>query len=235
VLKYRKASDRGLTQTSWLKSYHSFSFNTYFDPGHMHFGPLRVLNDDYVAAGGGFPMHSHRDMEILTWMVEGTLEHRDSTGGHGILQPGELQRMTAGRGVHHSEFNHSQDDPLRLLQIWVLPDETGLEPGYEQRNFDPALWKNAFFELASGPDGQGQLTINQDVRMFVAKLESGVELRRDISQGRGVYIFTIDGAATVNGQAISTGDAVMMEKEDEVHLHGDIGGSILLFDVPLKG
>jgi quercetin 2,3-dioxygenase len=233
MLKYRAASERGATRTSWLESFHSFSFNTYFDAEHVQFGPLRVLNDDYIAGGGGFPMHAHRDMEILTWVVEGTLEHRDSTGGHGIIRPGELQRMTAGRGVRHSEFNHTPHAALRLLQIWIEPDEVGLEPEYEQRSFDPAVWHNTFFELASGGNGEGQITINQDVRMFVARLENGAQLHRDILAGRGAYMFVINGVVTVNGQGAATGDAVMLENAHVLRIHADAEAKLLLFDVPL--
>jgi quercetin 2,3-dioxygenase len=233
MIQYRPAADRGLTQTSWLKSYHSFSFNNYHDPAHVRFGPLRVLNDDYVAGGGGFPQHSHRDMEILTWMVEGTLEHMDSTGGHGIIRPGELQRMTAGTGVFHSEFNHSQDEALRLLQIWIMPDEQGLQPGYEQKQFDSQLWHNRFYELASGPDGQGQITINQDARMFVATMETGRELRHDLAKGRGSYVFVIGGEFTVNGQSASIGDAVLLRDEAQLVVQGTTEGDVMMFDVPV--
>ncbi|MCZ7555499.1 MAG: pirin family protein [Bacteroidia bacterium] len=233
MVTYRPAAERGLTRSNWLRSYHSFSFNTYFDPRHMQFGPLRVLNDDYVDAGAGFPMHAHRDMEILTWVVEGTLEHRDSTGGQGIIRPGELQRMTAGRGVRHSEFNHSQDESLRLLQIWILPDENGLDASYEQQSFDPSLWHNSFYELASGAGGEGSITINQDVRMFIVQLDQGIEASRGLSQERGAYVFTIDGSLTVNGQPVTTGDAVMLEREREIRIQSETGGSVLLFDLPL--
>ncbi len=235
MIRYRPATARGLTQTAWLKSYHSFSFNNYHDPAHVHFGPLRVLNDDYVAGGGGFPQHPHRDMEILTWMVEGTLEHRDSTGGNGIIRPGELQRMTAGTGVFHSEFNHSQDEALRLLQIWILPDERGLEPGYEQVQFDSGLWNNRFFELASGPQGRGKITINQDARMFVAAMDTGVELRHDLAEGRGAYVFVIDGAFTINGQRASTGDAVLLQDEAQLVVQSEATGDVMMFDVSLGG
>ena len=233
MIQLRPGGDRGLTSTSWLRSYHSFSFNNYHDARHMRFGPLRVLNDDYVDGGGGFPMHPHRDMEILTWIVDGVLEHRDSSGGQGVIGKGELQRMTAGKGVYHSEYNQSKTDPLRLLQIWIMPSQTDLDPSYEQVAIDPVQWSNHLLEIASGPQGGGILRINQDARIFIASLDAGVALRHDLAAGRAAYLFVIDGRHTVDAHTLSTGDAVTLEQEPALDILATEAGSVMLFDVPL--
>jgi quercetin 2,3-dioxygenase len=233
MIRYRAAKERGQTQTSWLRSFHSFSFSSYYDARHTRFGPLRVLNDDCISGGGGFPMHPHRDMEILTWVVEGALEHRDSTGGHGVIHAGELQRMTAGSGVYHSEFNHSPDRDLRLLQIWIEPSDTGLEPDYEQHAFDAAEYRNRLLEVASGPEWQGVLRINQDARMFVAAPGKDVELRHALAERRGAYCFVIDGRVHAGDVSALQGDALIFEDEVEVRLRSEGESSLLLFDMPL--
>ena len=225
----RKSHDRGVTNFGWLDSKHSFSFGDYYDPNHHHFRALRVINDDRIDANGGFPSHPHRDMEILTCVLSGELAHKDSMGTGATVRPGEWQRMTAGRGVVHSEFNPSNENPTHLLQIWLLPDHKGLEPEYEQKMlpFGDGAWTT----IAS-PDGRdGSLTIHQDAVISTARLGTGQSLDYPIHPGRGVWLHVATGSVTVNGTDFDEGDAVCVEGEPRMNLTGRNNGEVILFDL----
>lgn len=236
MITTRPSSARGHFDHGWLDTYHTFSFGDYHDPKHMAFGPLRVINEDFVAAGAGFPTHPHRDMEILTWVLEGALEHKDSSGGSGVIRPGDLQRMTAGRGVTHSEFNHSKAEPVHLLQIWIFPEERGLTPGYEQKRFD--LKPGALTLLASRDGRDGSVTIRQDASVYGARLDAGQKATLELKPGRRAWVQMARGGATVNGQRLAQGDGAAIEDETRVVIEGGAGGGdggqveALVFDLP---
>lgn len=229
MLTVRKGSDRGVIRFGgWLDSKHTFSFGDYYDPNHHHFRALRVINDDVVGAGGGFPTHPHRDMEILTCVLTGALEHRDSMGNGEVIRAGEWQAMTAGTGITHSEFNPSSTDAVHLLQIWLTPDRRGHTPGYQQRRFGDAA-DGGKWALVASPDGaNGSLVIHQDARVYQAKL-AGETVRHELAAGRAAFVHVATGTATVNGTALVAGDAVAVEDEHAVTVSGD--GEILLFDL----
>lgn len=229
MLTVRKGSDRGATRYGgWLDSKHTFSFGDYFDPKHNQFRALRVINDDVVAAGGGFPTHPHRDMEILTCVLSGALEHRDSMGNGEVIRAGEWQAMTAGTGLTHSEFNPSAADAVHLLQIWLLPDRRGHTPGYQQKLFADAD-KGGRWAAVASPDGaDGSLVIHQDARVFQAKL-AGETVRHELAPGRAAFVHVATGTATVNGAPLVAGDAVAVEGERAVVVTGE--GEVLLFDL----
>lgn len=233
MTQVRSANERGSTSTDWLRSFHSFSFNRYHDPAHTHFGALRVLNDDFVAGGGGFPMHGHRDMEIITYVTNGALEHRDSTGGHGVIRAGEMQRMVAGRGIMHSEFNASDSEELRLLQIWIHPRELGAEPGYEQRTLPVDERRNVLFEAVSDFGGAGVLHIDQDVRLFLSTLDEGARVSHTLAAGRGAYLFVIDGGVHAGGHDLGRGDALLLREEPALLIEAASASEVLLFDLPV--
>jgi redox-sensitive bicupin YhaK (pirin superfamily) len=231
MIALRRGADRGVTRLGWLDGRHTFSFGGYFDPAHHHFRTLRVLNDDRVAPGGGFDTHGHRDMEILTTVLSGSLEHRDSMGNGEVLRPGEWQQMTAGTGILHSEFNPSDVEPLHLLQIWIVPDRKGHSPGYRQKSF-PAAGAAGQWQLVASPDGaDGSLAIHQDVRLFQTRLEAGQRVSHALSSGRGAFVHVATGAATVNGHALAGGDAVKVEGEAAVEVIGGDAATVLLFDL----
>lgn len=229
MLTIRKGTDRGVTKFGgWLDSRHTFSFGDYYDPKHHNFRALRVINDDRVAPGGGFPTHPHRDMEILTCVLSGQLEHRDSMGNGEVIHAGEWQAMTAGTGITHSEFNPSKAEPVHLLQIWLTPDRRGHTPGYQQRQFTDVETRGRWALVAS-PDGEaGSLVIHQDVRVYQTELR-GEEVRRELAPGRVAFVHVATGAGTVNGAELVAGDAVAVEDEREVVVSGD--GAVLLFDL----
>ena len=233
MIEIRPAAERGLTTLPWLKSHHSFAFNDYYDPAHESFGPLRVLNDDTVAPGTGFGTHSHRDMEIVTYVLDGALEHRDSTGGRGVIESGEVQRMTAGTGVAHSEYNASATAPVHFLQVWFVPNRRGLAPGYEQRRFAAEQRQNVLLPVASGAMGGASVFLNQDVTMYTSRMLAGREVTHTPAPGRGTYVFVVDGAARVNGVKVATGDAAKITGESRVTIAADRDTELVLFDVPL--
>jgi quercetin 2,3-dioxygenase len=231
MLVLRKAGERGYAHHGWLESWHSFSFADYRDPEHVHFGPLRVINEDIVQPGTGFGTHGHRDMEILTYVLSGTLRHRDSTGSSGDIRYGEVQVMSAGTGVQHSEVNPSPIDAVHLLQIWIIPDKQDLTPGYQQKKF-PLQDKQARWCLLASPDAeQGSLLIHQDARVFAARLEAGEMLDHPLAAGRKAYLHVARGSLQANGHALSAGDALMYTDEDEVELSGAKEAEVLLFDM----
>lgn len=231
MIEVRKAADRGLTTTNWLKSYHSFSFGDYYDPRYLGFGSLVVLNEDYVSPKSGFGMHPHRDMEILTYILEGELEHRDSTGANGIICAGELQRMSAGTGIRHSEYNPSNTTTTHLLQIWFEPNVMGLHPSYQQKQFSPDDRHNALLLVASSQMDRTQLQLHQDVEVFVSKLDHGRELEYDVSVGRGIYLHIIEGLAKVDGVMLGGGDAIRVSSEGVIRLKAAKETELILFDL----
>src|SRR5262249_1960869 len=229
MITIRKGSERGVTKFGdWLDSRHTFSFGDYYDPKHHQFRTLRVINDDRVAPGGGFPTHPHRDMEILTCVLSGQLEHRDSMGNGEVIHPGEWQAMHAGTGIRHSEFNPSNREPVHLLQIWIMPDRKGHTPGYQQRQFADAE-KAGQWRLAASPDGaEGSLQIHQDARVYQTKLTRGQTVQHELKAGRGAFLHVATGSVTVNGQQLATGDAVAVEGEPLIEVKGEQTSEVLL-------
>ena len=233
MLTLRRAEDRGHSDLGWLSSYHTFSFGGYSDPRHMGFRALRVINDDRVAAGKGFGAHGHRDMEILSYVVDGRLAHKDSMGEAHALGPNEVQAMSAGNGVIHSEYNASETEPTHFLQIWILPAEKSIAPSYQQFAYDPAE-KRGRLRLMAGPDPQGGAArIHQDARMYASVLAPGETVTSPLAPGRHAWVQCVTGDAEVNGLAIKTGDGVAVSDEREVVLRGtgDAGAELLLFDL----
>jgi len=227
-----RGADRGYADHGWLKSFHSFSFAGYYDPQHIEFGPLRVINEDRVAPGRGFGAHSHRDMEIISYVLEGELAHQDSLGNGSPIRPGEVQRMSAGRGVTHSEFNHSRDRPVHFLQIWIQPNVLGLPPSYEQKAF-PAEEKRGRLRLIASPDGRdGSVTIHQDARVYAGLFDGTEQAIYALTPGRRGYVHVARGVITVNGERLSAGDAVKLTDEAQVRLTESDQAEILLFDLP---
>nr|WP_290228056.1 pirin family protein [Trichocoleus desertorum] len=222
---------RGRTKIGWLDSYHTFSFGNFYDPGRMGFRALRVINDDRVAPGAGFPMHSHRDMEILTYVIEGALEHKDSLGTGAIIKPGEAQVMSAGTGITHSEFNSSGTDPVHLLQIWILPDEPGLKPRYEQRDF-PLEEKQGQWRLIGAKDGRhGAVTIHQNVDLYVSILAAGDRLSYTLQPERYGWLQVAKGMVAWGDQTLQEGDGVAIAPGEQLDLNTETGAELLLFDL----
>lgn len=231
MLEVRKASDRGRAELGWLSSRHTFSFASYHDPRHMGFRALRVINEDRVEPGKGFDTHSHRDMEILSYVIEGALEHRDSMGNGSIIRPGELQLMRAGTGVTHSEYNPSGSEPVHFLQIWVLPSAEGLEPAYEQREFPEAERRGRLRLVASSDGTDGSLRIHQDVSLYAALLGPDETLVHELPPGRFAWLQLVKGELSVNGTALSAGDGAALSDEARVELTGTTSSEALLFDL----
>lgn len=232
MITIRKGTERGVTQFGgWLDSRHTFSFGDYQDPAHHQFRALRVINDDRVAPGGGFPTHPHRDMEILTCVLGGQLEHRDSMGNGEVIHAGEWQAMTAGTGITHSEFNPSRKESVHLLQIWLFPDRRGHMPGYQQKVFTDAD-KGGRWALVASPDGaDASLVLHQDARVYQTKLAAGQGVTHKLKPNRAAYLHIATGAATVNGQPLVAGDGAAIEDEDVVAVTGTEPGEVLLFDL----
>lgn len=231
MISIRPAAERGATQIDWLDSKHSFSFAEYYDPRHMGFRALRVINDDRIAAGAGFPTHGHRDMEILTYVLEGAVAHRDSLGTGSTIRPGEVQIMSAGTGIQHSEFNPSQTEKLHLLQIWMLPEKPGLKPRYDQKAYSAAE-RDGKLRLVGSRDGRdGAVTIYQDIDLYSATLNQGQTVTHEIRPERHVWIQMARGRATVNGKPIAEGDGVAVSQEKRLDIAGVDGAELLLFDL----
>jgi redox-sensitive bicupin YhaK (pirin superfamily) len=228
MLQIRRSEDRGHNKISWLDSRFTFSFDRYYDPDHTQFRSLRVINEDVVAPGGGFPTHPHRDMEILTWILDGALEHRDNTGGSGVIRPGELQHMTAGGGVMHSEFNPSQKNPVHLLQIWLLPDRKNLKPEYEQVAFTDAELRGKF-NLVAGP--KAPVAIHQDANLYIARLDKGAEAKHSLATGRYAWMQIARGAVKLNGTDLKAGDGAAISDESEIRVEAREPSEVLAFDL----
>jgi redox-sensitive bicupin YhaK (pirin superfamily) len=232
MITIRKAEDRGHFDHGWLDTRHTFSFASYHDGAHMGFRALRVINEDRVRPGEGFGTHGHRDMEIVTYVLAGALAHRDSTGGEGVLRPGEVQRMTAGTGVTHSEFNGSRDAPVHFLQIWLLPDRAGHRPSYEQRRFPEAERKGRLRLVASPDAAGGALAIHQDARVYATVLGGGEGVRHPLAEGRHAWVQVARGEVAVNGKPLRAGDGAALSGEREVVIEGlGDGGEVLLLDL----
>jgi quercetin 2,3-dioxygenase len=231
MITLRKSEERGLADHGWLKSFHSFSFADYHDPEHMGFGNLRVINEDRVVAGQGFGTHGHRDMEIISYVLDGELAHRDTLGNVETVPPGDVQRMSAGRGVMHSEFNHARDKTTHFLQIWILPNVRGIEPGYEQKSF-PDPEKRGKLRLVASPDGaEGSVTIHADARMYAGLFDGAEKASLALDPARKVYVHVVRGALTVNGQALGAGDAAQLQHEWGLDLAGGERAEVLVFDL----
>jgi redox-sensitive bicupin YhaK (pirin superfamily) len=232
MISIRKAADRGHANHGWLDTYHSFSFAGYHDPAHMGFGPLRVINDDKVVPGAGFGTHGHRDMEIITYILDGALEHKDSMGNGSVIRRGDVQRMSAGRGVQHSEFNPSQDAGVHLLQIWIEPDVRGIPPGYEEKKFDDAS-KRGRLRLIASPDGaDGSVSVHQNARVYAALLDGADRVAHPLAAGRSAYVHVARGAVTVNGNPLAGGDALKAAGIPEIVFTDARDAEVLLFDLP---
>lgn len=228
----RAAESRGHANHGWLQSHHSFSFADYYDPEHMGVSILRVINDDHIAPSGGFPTHPHRDMEIVTYLMQGALEHRDSMGNGSVIRPGDIQRMSAGSGIRHSEFNPSDSEPTRLLQIWLLPNRQGISPGYAQQNF-ALQQRRGRLQLLVSPDGRdGSLSAQQDGLLYGTLLEQDQTLDHDLAPGRTAYVHLARGRAEINGEPLNEGDAITLTDETRIGMRGIEQAEILLFDLP---
>lgn len=231
MITFRDRMARGLSRTGWLESRHTFSFGEYRDPRHMGFRSLRVINEDRVVPGAGFATHGHKDMDIISIVLEGTLEHKDSLGNGARIRPGEVQRMSAGSGITHSEFNPSTAEPVHFLQIWIVPDRLGLPPSYEQREF-PLEQRRGRLRLVAAPDGaQGALTVHQDARLFAGALRAGETVRHMTKPGRGLWLQVTRGIVALNGTEMREGDGAAAEDETDITLDADTDAEVLLFDL----
>ena len=231
MITVRKSADRGHANHGWLDTYHTFSFGDYFDRNHMGFRTLRVINDDKVAPGSGFGMHPHQDMEIITYMLDGELSHKDSMGNQKALKAGDVQRISAGTGILHSEFNASKTSTAHLLQIWIRPDRKGHTPAYEDRAFPVGASDNALLLLASGDGRNGSLKINQDASVFATRLGSGKALTHTLGTGRHAWVQVARGSLSVNGTALTAGDAVAISDEPTLTLSATTDAEVLVFDL----
>lgn len=234
MITIKKSNERGRTKWEWLESYHSFSFGEYYDSENMHFGPLRVINDDIVAPGGGFPTHPHQNMEIVTYVLSGALEHKDSTGTHEVIRVGELQKMTAGKGVYHSEFNGSQNNSVHLLQIWIIPNKAGLEPSYDQRLWSLEDRKNKLLKVASPNLNEDTIFINQDSSIYISSLEAGKELPFNNEDGRGIYLHIISGEVELDNQIYTNGDAIQVTENEIFKLKAITDAELIAFEVKMN-
>ena len=231
MLTVRKSQDRGYADHGWLHSYHSFSFAGYHDPEHMGFGNLRVINEDRIAAGMGFGTHGHRDMEIISYVLSGELAHKDSMGNIKGIPPGDVQRMSAGTGVQHSEFNHAQGQTTHFLQIWLLPDVQGIAPGYEQKAFTDAEKRGTLRRVASPDGAEGSVTVHADATIYAGLFDGGESATLALDLARKTYVHLVRGALQVNGQALSAGDAALIEKETALALAEGRDAEVLVFDL----
>ena len=233
MIEIRRSTERGHARHGWLDSFHSFSFADYHDPAHMGFGPLRVINEDRVQPGQGFGTHGHRDMEIISYVLDGGLAHQDSMGNGSVIRPGDVQRMSAGTGVVHSEYNASDKDAVHFLQIWIEPSVRGIAPSYEEKRFDDASRRGQWRLIASADGRDGSVRIHQDASVFVAHVDAAdAAIAHAIGAGRRAYIHVIRGEARVNGERLAAGDALKLEDEAEVRVDEARAADVLLFDLP---
>jgi quercetin 2,3-dioxygenase len=232
MITLRKSEQRGHANHGWLDSYHTFSFAHYYDPNYMGYSVLRVINEDVIAGGKGFGMHPHRDMEIVTYMLAGALRHQDSLGNGSVIRAGDVQRMSAGTGIVHSEFNASSTEPAHLLQIWLLPERNDITPGYEEKHFAPADKRNRWCLVASGDGREGSLKIHQDVALYASCLTSEEPLTYTLQPGRSAYIQLARGTLTLNGEVLMAGDAAAIDTQQVIDLTADEDAELLMFDLP---
>ena len=231
-MEIRRSQERGLADHGWLKSFHTFSFADYQDPSHMGFGPLRVINEDRVQPGQGFGTHGHRDMEIISYVLEGGLAHKDSMGNGSVIRPGDVQRMSAGTGVRHSEYNASDRDPVHFLQIWIEPDERGVKPSYEEKHFDDASKRGRLRLIASRDGREGSVRIHQDANLYAALVDGAEVVKLEPAAGRRAYVHLVRGEAEVNGQPLRAGDAVKLSGADnKVRIEKGRNAEVLVFDL----
>lgn len=231
MLKIRRAADRGSSKLSWLQSQHTFSFAGYYDPRHMGHGPLRVINDDRVAPGGGFATHPHQDMEIVSYVLSGALEHRDSMGNGSVIRPGDVQRMSAGTGVTHSEYNHSQQEAVHFLQIWFLPEQRGIQPGYEQKSFAEAEKRGRFRLVASRAGSDGSVSLNQDVNLYVGLFDGDESASFAVRKGRAVWLHVARGRIQVAGQSLAAGDGASVTAAGNLEFAAGQQAEVIVFDM----
>ena len=232
MIAYRKSSERGHAEHGWLDSFHSFSFADYYDPAHMGFGPLRVINEDRVQPGMGFGTHGHRDMEIVSYVLDGQLSHKDNMGNGSVIEPGDVQRMSAGRGVMHSEFNPSADKPVHFLQIWIEPNVTGIRPSYEQKRVDAAAKRGRLAPIATPEGRDGSVTIHQDATILATLLDGTERVSHEVAAGRRAYVHVARGSVAVNGERLGPGDAVKLDGGARIALSDGDDAEVLLFDLP---
>lgn len=232
MIEQRRSEQRGHANHGWLDSYHSFSFADYYDPAHMGFGPLRVINEDRIDGGTGFGTHGHKDMEIITYVLDGELAHKDSMGNGSVIRPGDVQRMSAGKGVRHSEFNHKQDGQTHLLQIWIEPNVLGIEPGYEEKHFDPAKKRGRLCLIASADGREGSVAIHQNASVYAGLFDAAESVSFALATGRRAYLHVVHGEVNVNDIALKSGDALKAVDETEIEISKGRQAEILLFDLP---
>ncbi|MCX7280272.1 MAG: pirin family protein [Alphaproteobacteria bacterium] len=231
MINVRKSEDRGKGHIDWLVSRFSFSFGDYYDPAFESFGPLRVINEDWIKGGAGFPPHPHRDMEIVTYILDGVIAHKDSTGGGGTIRPGEIQRMSAGSGIVHAEFNASATETCHLLQIWIMPSKRGIQPGYEQKTIDAEAVRNHFGRIAAPEPRENEVRLVQDAEIWVAKLDADVEAIHPLSQGRKAWLQVAKGDVTVDGEVLKAGDAAAITDQAQIVVCSKKASEVLLFDL----
>lgn len=231
MMTIRRADDRGRSKTGWLDSRHTFSFSDYFDPAYMGFGALRVINDDWVDSSAGFPTHPHRDMEIVTYVLSGALAHADSMGNGSTIQPGDLQRMSAGTGITHSEWNHSKTERVHFLQIWLVPERKGLQPSYEQRSVEPQELSDRLALIASCDGRDCSLTIHQDAAIYAAKLSERASVDHELKPGRRAWVQVADGSVILNGMELEAGDGAAVMDEPRLGIQSPRGAQVLVFDL----
>lgn len=231
MITVRRSDERGYNKIDWLESRHSFSFGDYYDPAHENFGPLRVINEDWIKGGAGFPPHPHRDMEIVTYILDGAIAHKDSTGGGGVIRPGEIQRMSAGSGITHAEFNASPTETCHLLQIWIMPSRRGIAPGYEQKAIDAETVRNHFGRIAAPEPRENEVRLVQDAEIWVARLDSGVEVIHPLAQGRKAWLQVAKGEVTIGEDTLKAGDAAAITDLTQVTVRSNEPSEVLLFDL----
>jgi redox-sensitive bicupin YhaK (pirin superfamily) len=231
MISVRAAMERGHFDFGWLDTYHTFSFGEYYDPRFMNFRALRVINEDRVQAGRGFPTHRHRDMEILTYVLEGALAHTDSLGNGSTIRPGDVQRMSAGRGVAHSEYNHAKDEAVHFLQIWIIPEREGLSPSYEQKNHADRDKRGRLLLIASPDDGDDSVKVHQDVRLYATALDAGQAVTHELAAQRYAWVQVARGRVLVNGQTLQQGDGAAIKTEPSLKIVGESEAEVLLFDL----
>ena len=231
MITVRRSDERGYNKIDWLESRHSFSFGDYYDPAHESFGPLRVINEDWIKGGAGFPPHPHRDMEIVTYILDGAIAHKDSTGGGGTIRPGEIQRMSAGTGIVHAEFNASPTETCHLLQIWIMPSKSGIAPGYEQKSIDAEAVKNHFARIAAPEPRENEVRLVQDAEIWVAKLDADVEAIRPLAQGRKAWLQVAKGEVTIGEETLKAGDAAAITDQTQIAVRSKVPSEVLLFDL----
>ncbi len=231
MITVRRSDERGYNKIDWLESRHSFSFGDYYDPAHESFGPLRVINEDWIKGGAGFPPHPHRDMEIVTYILDGAIAHKDSTGGGGTIRPGEIQRMSAGSGIVHAEFNASPTETCHLLQIWIMPSQTGIEPGYEQKIINAEAVKNHFARIAAPEPRENEVRLVQDAEIWAAKLDADVEAIHPLAQGRKAWLQVARGEVTIGDETLKAGDAAAITDLAQITVRSKSPSEVLLFDL----